>query len=116
MSAIKPDAVTHVEPLDRPAQVQLSQLQEEVIMIIHQDKGVQPNSKARHRFRQHLAEMLPVPIIAVNIVPFITACRDVVPPFYPLDPQWSGHSSYSTRSRNHASIVECRDVTPLLIA
>src|SRR5690349_4342436 len=97
VTPVEPGAVTAVEPLSGPAQVQLGQLQDQMIMVVHQDEGVQPDSKPLHHFGEQLAKVLPVTVIPENGSSLIAPSGHVIPGSDALDPQWSGHASNSTR-------------------
>jgi len=71
VSAVKPYAVTPIEPLTRPAQVGLAQLDQEMIVIVHQHEGVQTDLETANQLGQQLAEVLPVPVVSEDRPPLI---------------------------------------------
>src|SRR5659263_399645 len=77
--AMTSDTVTDVEPLPRATQVRLRQLDDQVIMVVHQHEGMQPQPEPRHHFSQQLAEVLPVSIVPVNGAPLIAPPGEMIP-------------------------------------
>ena len=91
MPAVKPNAVTGVEPLHAAAQIRLRRLHQQVKMIIHQNINVQPPLEKLHRLAQQVAEMPAVTIITINRTPFIAAGGDMMPRSRPLDSRNPSH-------------------------
>src|SRR5208337_5233659 len=89
---VEPHTVAHIEPLRGQAQVGLLQLQQQMIVVVHEHKGVQPDPEALDQFAQQLTKMLSVAVIAINGALLVAAGRYVVPPAGSLDPQGSGHA------------------------
>src|SRR4051812_6659095 len=79
MTAIEPDAVTDVEPLNGPAEVRLSQFQEQVIVILHQDKGVQTDCETLHQFCEQFPKMRTIARVTKNRTAFDAAGGYVIP-------------------------------------
>ena len=73
---VKPDAVTDVEPLDGSAQIGLRQFDHEVIMIVHQDRSVQPQGEAADQLVQQFAIVLQVPVLPENGAAFVAPAGD----------------------------------------
>src|ERR1022692_3381519 len=113
MPPVEPDTVTDIEPLHRPAQIRLRQLDHQVIVIIHQHERVQTYPEPPSHFGQQPAKMFPIPVVSVNGAPFIAAPRYMIPPPGTLDTQWSGHAPNLIHNLIPLSIVQCRDVTPI---
>jgi len=84
--------------LPRATQVRLRQLDDQVIMVVHQHESMQPQPEPRHHFSEQLAEVLPIPIVPVNGAPFIAPPGEMIPSAGPLDSQWSGHAIDSTQT------------------
>jgi len=106
VTPIEPGAVTAVEPLSGAAQVQLGQLHDQMIMVVHQDERVQPDSKTLDHFREQLAKVLSIPVVPENRPPLVAPPGQVIPSPDSFDPQWSGHAADSTLLSLSISIVE----------
>jgi hypothetical protein len=89
---IKPHAVAHIEPLQGSAQVGFFQLQQQMIMVVHQDIHMQTQSKSQDGFLQQFQKMAAIPILSVNLLPLITARADVIPTAGSFNAQWPGHA------------------------
>jgi len=74
-------------------------------MVVHQHEGMQPQPEPRHHFSQQLAEVLPVSIVPVNGAPFIAPPGEMIPSAGPLDSQWSGHATDSTRTTTPCQLL-----------
>src|SRR5438876_9178595 len=90
-TADKPYAVTPIEPLARPAQVGLAQLDQEMIVIVHQHEGVQTDLETADPLGQQLAEVLPVPVVSEDRPPLIAPPGHMIPASYSLNSQWPCH-------------------------
>jgi hypothetical protein len=111
VAPVEPKTVTSIEPLAGPAQVWLGQFHDQVIMVIHQHKRVQPDPEQLDHLTQKFAEMRPIPVVAKNRLPVVASRGDVIPTPCKLDSQWPRHSTIITRSPSASSIVESRGVT-----
>src|SRR5438552_15303519 len=98
MAPIEPNGVTHIEPLHRPREIALHRLEQQMIMVGHQNIGVQPESKTLLPMRQQLNEMRVIPFIAVNRFSLIAARTDVIPSSRAINSQQSGHGPNGRRS------------------
>ena len=52
MPTIEPNAVAEIQPLRRPTQIGLSQFEDQMIMIVHQDIAMQSDVETIHHFGQ----------------------------------------------------------------
>src|SRR5207247_8111485 len=64
--SIEPLTVTDVQPLHPPAQIPLRQLQQQVIVVGHQDVGVQVHLEELHHFSHQVEEMVPVLVMSIE--------------------------------------------------
>ena len=80
VAPVEPDALTDVQPLDRPAQVGLGRFQQQMIMVGHEHIGVDANPKPFRQGGQQLDEPMAVTVVAKNVSPLVVAGGVMVAP------------------------------------
>src|SRR2546425_13352954 len=77
--SIEPLTVTDVQPLQPPAQIPLRQLQQQVIVVGHQDVGVHVQLEEFHHFSHQVEEMVSVLVVSIDDEEGIASGCDVGP-------------------------------------
>ena len=88
---VKPDAVADVEPLHRAAQVGLPRFHQQVIMVVHQHLGMNPQPEPLGQLPQQLQKTRAVGVLPVNGLSLVAASRNVVAPTRTLEAQCPCH-------------------------
>jgi hypothetical protein len=91
MTAVKPVGVTHSNPMASPAQILLLQLQDKVVVIVHQLVGVQYDPESLDHRSYHLQETAAISPVTKYRLAFITTPSDVIPTPDSLYPQRPAH-------------------------
>src|SRR6266446_5465434 len=78
VSPVKPDAVAHIEPLGRSAEIGLRRFHYQVIMVVHQDVSMEAHSETKRHLGQQFQEMDPIPVLPKYVPPFVASCGDVI--------------------------------------
>jgi len=115
MSPIEPGAVADIEPLHRPAEVGLAQFDQQMIMVGHQNIGVESDVKPLDKFAEQLQEMNAVPMVRENGTPFVAPRGQMIPAGGIHKSQRAGHAWKVKGNLRDLSIVKCGKLTPLTL-
>jgi hypothetical protein len=85
MSAIKPAAVSAVQPLHGPTEVGFQRLQQSMPMVVHERVGMDAQTVSLRHFAEPAEKFAPILIIAKNQLALIPPRSDVVPRSFPLN-------------------------------
>ncbi len=92
MATVEPDTVADVQPLHRTAQIRLPQLQNQMIMVVHEHETVQAQEKAPDHFSHDPQEMPPIRVVTEDGFGLVAAGSNVIPSPHFLDPQRPDHN------------------------
>src|SRR5687768_12366324 len=103
MAFVEGFGVFLIEPLDAARQSDLGRLDEQVIVVGHQDPCVQKPAAFFDDARQQTEKAAAVVIIAINVAPFVASAGDVKYRSGKFQTEWTGHKRgrrEKKRSRN----------------
>ncbi len=100
VAAVEVPGVAPVELLHAGREVRLGRFDEQVLVIAHQDEGVQPPAVDLDGAPQPRDPLVTVGVIADNGPPLVTAGDDVVEGTSELDAKWSRHARKPTTPGN----------------
>jgi len=91
VTAVEVACVAAVEKLHSGRQIGLGRFDEQVLVVIHQRKGMQPPAMHRHRPPQPIETLEPIVVVAHDRTTFDSPRHHMVVGARELDSQWSGH-------------------------
>jgi len=97
MAGIKAGRVSALQPRHSPYQIRLWCLDEQMVMITHQNVGVNSPPVFATGFAQGSQKHLPIIIIVVNIFPTIPSCHHMIESIGVFDSDLSRHNEHSNK-------------------
>src|SRR5213075_1582987 len=116
VTAVEPDTVSGMQPLHGAGKIWVRRLHEQMIVIGHQDVGMDQPAVDVRAFLQPAQETLAIMVIAKNCLPLIAPGGDVIPGMLLQYAQWSRHAQDPARPESTLSNTnaECRALTRIL--
>jgi hypothetical protein len=91
MPTVEPRGVTQIEPLHRPTEMNFDQLDQQIIVIVHQHVAVDTDAKTINQSGKQFQKVASIAIIPKDGPPFIAAPGDMVKAANIFNPQGSSH-------------------------
>lgn len=93
MTRVEPHRIALIQPLHPTRETDLGCLDQQVIVVRHQNPRVKDPAPKRYYLFENLQESPPIPVIAIDDTPLIAARGDVVDRSRKVDSELTGQTS-----------------------